>query len=385
MNYERERMLAEARAKTALNDEDWRMAAYNLFSAGRMTLRMAEAARGKTRDSLVRLAKRYEERGEQALSKADDGAIDAGKIPSETAPSGGDAQWIVAEKPTVRLADVAGMNEMKDVIERHVILPMKHADVYAEYKLRPGSGVLMYGPPGTGKTFMASAIAGEVDAAFIPVEMKKVLSKWFGETEQLLSQLFETARQYPRSVIFIDEAEALFPKRSSTNSSVMARVVPQLLQLINGFDPTKNTVILLGATNRPWLMDEAATRPGRFGKLVYVGLPDAEARAYMIDRAMAGVPVNGLDYACLAEMTEGYSGADIAGDRDSICVEAKMAALSRTIAHSDNEKVRDADPIGMGDFEAAIRRVRPSIKPGDLKRFVEFRKQHGGDGAGSTV
>ncbi len=379
MNYERERMLAEARAKAALNDDDWRMAAYNLFNAGRMTLRMADEARGRTRSSLVRLAQRYEARGDQALSKNSNGSVDAGKVPSETAPNGGDTQWIVAEKPTVRLADVAGMQEMKEVIERHVILPMKHADVYAEYKLRPGSGVLMYGPPGTGKTFMASAIAGEVDAAFIPVEMKKVLSKWFGETEQLLSQLFEAARQYPRSVIFIDEAEALFPKRSTTNSSVMARVVPQLLQLINGFDPTKNTIILLGATNRPWLMDEAATRPGRFGKLVYVGPPDAEARTYMLERAMTDVPVNGLDYGRLAELTEGYSGADIAGDRDSICVEAKMAALSRTINSGADACDRGPDPITMADFEAALQRVPKSIKPSDLKRFAEFCKQYGGN------
>lgn len=378
MNYERERMLAEARAKAALSDDDWCMAAYNLFNAGRATLRMAAAAQGRTRDSLFRLAKRYEARGDQALSKNSNGSVDAGKVPSETAPNGSDTQWIVAEKPTVRLADVAGMQEMKEVIERHVILPMKHADVYAEYKLRPGSGVLMYGPPGTGKTFMASAIAGEVDAAFIPVEMKKVLSKWFGETEQLLSQLFETARQYPRSVIFIDEAEALFPKRSTTNSSVMARVVPQLLQLINGFDPTKNTIILLGATNRPWLMDEAATRPGRFGKLVYVGPPDAEARGYMIERAMTGIPANGLDFARLAELTDGYSGADIAGDRDSICVEAKMAALSRTIKNGVSACDRGPDPITMADFESAIQRVPKSIKPADLKRFEEFCKQHSG-------
>ena len=128
------------------------------------------------------------------------------------------------------------------------MIRIEYADVYAEYDVQPVCGVLMYGPPGTGKTFVAQDIAGEVDAAFIPVEMKKVLSKWFGDTERILSELFEAARSHPRSVIFFDEAEALFPKRGSNNSSVMARVVPQLLQLINGLDPTKNCVILLAAT-----------------------------------------------------------------------------------------------------------------------------------------
>lgn len=371
MNYERERRLAEARAKKALEDEDWSMVGYNLYNAARMTLRMADRAAEPTRHSLLRLAKRYETRGDQALAQpGNNGAAKA--TPAEGQEATDAQQWAVAEKPDVRLGDVAGMDEMKEVIERHILLPLKHADVYQQYQLRPGTGVLMYGPPGTGKTFVASAIAGEVDAAFIPVQMKQVLSKWFGETEQLLDQLFQAASSHPRSVIFFDEAEALFPKRAGTNSSVMARVVPQLLQLINGFDPAKNTVMLLGATNRPWLMDEAATRPGRFGRLIYVGPPDAEARAAMITRAMRDAPVDGLDYGALAARMEGYSGADIAGNRDSVCVEAKMAALSRTLEKSADDA---PEPVTMADFDAALARVKPSIKQSDLKQFEKFRAQ----------
>ncbi|MBN2310095.1 MAG: ATP-binding protein [Candidatus Hydrogenedentes bacterium] len=383
MDYDRERRMAEARAKVALADSDWKMVAYHLFNAARMTSRMAHQAEGRTRDSLVRLAQAYEQRGDRALAKVGKGgAKDEGRAKvSQNGRQDTDVaqqDWVVSTRPDIRLDDVAGMGEMKDIIQSHIVLPMKHADVYAQYGIQPGSGVLMYGPPGTGKTFVASAIAGEVDAAFIPVEMKKVLSKWFGETEQLLGDLFEAAKSHPRSVVFFDEAEALFPKRGGSNSSVMARVVPQLLQLINGLDPNQNCIILLGATNRPWLMDEAATRPGRFGRLVFVGPPDPEARAYMIERAMRDTPVADLDYQALAERTQGYSGADLAGDRDSLCVEAKMAALKRTVDAVERAGEGDVEPepVTMDDFEHALERIRPSIKAEDLQKFEQFREQH---------
>ena len=384
MDHDRERRTAEAQAKSAIADNDWRMVAYHLYRASRATHKMANGAEGRTRESLHRLAKNYESRGDQALQLAQ-GNGNAAPKPSKvpTSPPEGDEEnnWGATERPDVRLDDVAGMAEMKELIETHIVLPMKHADVYAQYGIQPGSGVLMYGPPGTGKTFIAKAIAGEVDAAFIPVEMKKILSKWFGETEQLLGQLFEAARSHPRTVIFFDEAEALFPKRGQSSSSVMARVVPQLLQLINGVDPTKNCIILLGATNRPWLMDEAATRPGRFGRLIHIAPPDAEARAYMLERAMRDTPSEGLDYAALAQRSEGYSGADLSGERDSVCVEAKLSALKRTVARIEgaNGEDVDPDPVTMADFETALTRVKPSIQAEDLKRFAEFQQSRAGE------
>jgi SpoVK/Ycf46/Vps4 family AAA+-type ATPase len=386
MDYERERRMAEARAKAALRDEDWRMVAYHLFNAARMTLRMSEQAQGRTHDSLESLSRAYIARGEKALAKTKSGKEPPSKPKVKTDGKGvakGDEEepsqdWVMVERPGTRLEQVAGMQEMKDLIETHIILPMKHADIYAQYAIQPGSGVLMYGPPGTGKTFVARAIAGEVDAAFVPVEMRKVLSKWFGETEQLLASLFAAAQQHPRSVIFFDEAEALFPKRGASNSSVMARVVPQLLQLINGLDPTKNCIILLGATNRPWLMDEAATRPGRFGRLVYVGLPDMPARGFMIEHAMQETPADSLDYGVLAERTEGYSGADLCGERDSVSVEAKMIALRRTVQKVEAAQGADVnpDPVTMADFEAALQRIPPSVKPEDLSQFEKFQQEH---------
>jgi len=386
MDYERERCLAEQHAKQALAKQEWPLVGFHLYHASRMSLRMARGAQGLTRDSLWRLAKAYEARGDLAVAKLKPRSGNGrreGKEPAQAERLGAEddeTNWIIAERPETRLSDVAGMTAMKEIIQDHILLPVRHAAVYADYGIQPGSGVLMYGPPGNGKTFIARAIAGEIDAAFIPVDMKKVLSKWFGETEQLLAKLFEEARKHPRVVIFFDEAEALFPKRGATNSSVMARVVPQLLQLLHGMDAAENTVILLGATNRPWLMDEAATRPGRFGRLIYVGPPDREARSAMMRGAMGGTPSQDLDYDELAEWTEGYSGADIAGEHDSLCVEAKMNALKRTVCRMEESGTGtavDPAPVTMTDFKCALERILPSIQQAELKDFAAFQRRRG--------
>lgn len=376
MDYERERLRAEENAKHALTNRDWLRAGYHLYAAARVTLRMVEHSAGTTREQLLRLAHAYAARGDEAIKNAR-----VAPVASTGQATGGhedpaSTHWVLAERPNVRLADVAGMDDVKRIVEEHILLPIRHRDVYAEYALRPGAGVLLYGPPGTGKTHIARAIAGELDAAFIPVDMRKVLSKWFGESEQRLAELFEEAHRHPRAVIFFDEAEALFPKRGANNSSVMARVVPQLLQLMQGIGHTGHTLVLLGATNRPWLMDEAATRPGRFGRLVYVGLPDAAAREYMLRHAMRDSPLDGLDFPELARLTEGYSGADLAGERDSVCVAAKMSALRRTIDTLSRAIAPQtpAEPVRMHDFTAALCEIAPSVGAEDLKPFDRFRR-----------
>lgn len=384
MDYERERRMAEAQAKGAIGNKDWQMAAYHLFNASRTTLRLAQQVEGRTRDSLQQLAEQYMRRGDQALrlapkEKASEGST--GKGAKEEA-EGAQRQWFLAERPSVRLEDVAGMAEMKEAIETDITLPMKYTDVYAQYGAQPGSGVLMYGPPGTGKTYIAKAIAGEVDAAFIHVEMDKVLSKWFGETEHLLGSLFEAARSAPRTVIFFDEAEALFPKRGSSNSSVMARVVPQLLQLINGLDPTKNCIILLGATNHPWLMDSAATRPGRFGRLIYCGLPDLAARRAMLEHGLRETPCAELDFDRLAALTEGYSGADLVGEKNSVRKCAIDSAFRRSVEAIERagDGTRRSQPITMADFESALKIVRPSVNQEEIDKHMKFREKRAGQG-----
>ena len=183
----------------------------------------------------------------------------AGESEGETSAQ----QWIVKEKPTLRFADVAGLEDVKEDIRLKMIYPFEHAELAEKFGIRPGGGVLMYGPPGTGKTMLAKATAGEIDATFFRISPADVLSKWVGEAEQNIKKLFDAAAAEPRSIIFIDEIEALVPARKDEGSSVMQRVVPQILQGVEGFDKKAGrSILLMGATNVPWQLDPAMLRPG---------------------------------------------------------------------------------------------------------------------------
>src|SRR5439155_12513101 len=162
-------------------------------------------------------------------------------------------QWMVKEKPTIRFADVAGLEDVKQDIRLKMIYPFEHPDLAKKFGVRLGGGILFYGPPGTGKTMLAKATAGEVDATFFRVSAADMLSKWVGEAEQNIKKLFDAAAAEPRSIIFIDEIESLVPARRDEGSSVMQRVVPQILQGMEGFDKKNvNPILFMGATNVPW-------------------------------------------------------------------------------------------------------------------------------------
>ncbi|NOX59194.1 MAG: ATP-binding protein, partial [Planctomycetes bacterium] len=202
------------------------------------------------------------------------------------------SDWIVRDKPDIGFDDIAGLEDIKEEIRLKMIYPFSHPELAAKYGIDVGGGVLLYGPPGTGKTMMAKAIAKEIDSTFFVISPAQVLSKWVGEAEQNIRKLFQTAKNETRSVIFIDEIEALVPRRKSSGSTVMARVVPQILQELEGFDRSGDRALLfVGATNKPWLLDEAMLRPGRFDTLVYVGLPDAPARYKLLEIHMGDRPV----------------------------------------------------------------------------------------------
>jgi SpoVK/Ycf46/Vps4 family AAA+-type ATPase len=227
---------------------------------------------------------------------------------------GADAhQWIVREKPKLRFNDVAGLDRVKEDIRLKMVYPFEHPELAAKFGVRPGGGVLLWGPPGTGKTMLARATAGEIDATFFVVSPAELLSKWVGEAEQNIKKLFDAAKAEPRAIIFIDEIEALVPARRDEGSSVMQRVVPQILQGMEGFDKKSGQAILfMGATNVPWQLDPAVMRPGRFDEKVYIPLPDEPARRKLLDINLGHRPVEpNLDWADLARRLEGYSGADI--------------------------------------------------------------------------
>ena len=253
------------------------------------------------------------------------------KTPEPAEPNERSANdWIVKERPTVRFTDIAGLDEVKEEIRLKMVYPFEHAELAKKFGIRAGGGILLYGPPGTGKTLLARATAGELDATFFRISAADVLSKWVGEAEQNVKKLFDAAAAEARSVIFIDEIESLVPARRDDGSSVMQRVVPQILQGMEGFDKTSGAqVLFLGATNVPWQLDPAVLRPGRFDEKIYIPLPDFEARVRMLELYLQTRPLaDDIDLPQTARDLDGYSGADIKHLCDRAAIIPFMQAAS---------------------------------------------------------
>jgi transitional endoplasmic reticulum ATPase len=273
-----------------------------------------------------------------------------------------ESKWIVSEKPNVRFDQIAGLDDVKEAINLRVIYPFRNPDAASRFKKKAGGGILLYGPPGTGKTMIAKAIATELDAQFLNVKSSNIMSQWVGVAEQNLARLFEVARRYPISVVFLDETEALVGKRGG-QSTVMNRVVPEFLSQVDGLDPKVNCILLMGATNRPWDMDEAALRTGRFGEKFYVGLPDAAARKLILHFNLDGIPsAPDVDIPSLAERLDGYSGADIAG----VCIKATDLPFQRQI-RSGSEAILTRE-----DMDRAVIEVPASVNQAMLERYKRF-------------
>ena len=221
----------------------------------------------------------------------------------------------IAVRPTVKLADVAGMEEVKEQVRMRLIEPMRNAKLAQHYGIKVGGGIMLYGPPGTGKTFLAKAVAGELSLPFFAVTGADIFGKQIGESEKNVRRLFREIRKNDLSVVFIDELETIFPKRTSDVHESTRNVISLLLQELDGFDTMKNPILLLGATNVPWMVDEAFLRPGRFDMRIYVGPPDYDARKQMLHAALerGNVPYEEGLVEHLAECTVDFSGADISG------------------------------------------------------------------------
>jgi transitional endoplasmic reticulum ATPase len=275
-------------------------------------------------------------------------------------------QWIVKEKSSIRFADVAGLEKVKEDIRLKMIYPFEHADLAEKFGIKPGGGVLMYGPPGTGKTMLAKATAGEIEATFFRISPADVLSKWVGEAEQNIKKLFDAAANEKRSIIFIDEIEALVPARKDDGSSVMQRVVPQILQGVEGFDKKAGrSVLLMGATNVPWQLDPAMLRPGRFDEKIYIPLPDFPARRKLLEIYLSKRPLaEDIDLDALAEKLEGYSGADV----KHFCERAATIPFLRSVA-TGAEGLIDAEVLAQ-----AYNECQRSVTREMLARFEEWAK-----------
>lgn len=258
-----------------------------------------------------------------------------------------------AERPSVTLADVGGLEDVKRRLATSFLAPMRHPEMRKVFGTSMRGGLLLYGPPGCGKTFLARAIAGELGARFFAVELHDVLDMWLGQSERNLHQVFETARRVAPCVLFLDEVDALGMKRSNLSRSAGRNVVVQLLHELDGTSGRNDGVFVLGATNQPWDVDPALRRPGRFDRTLLVLPPDEAARrailAYHLrDRFAAGVDVDRL-----AARTDGYSGADLL----LVCESAAEVALEASLAAGTPR------PITTADLETALREVRPSTRP----------------------
>ncbi|MFP3991265.1 ATP-binding protein [Streptomyces sp. E11-3] len=267
----------------------------------------------------------------------------------------GDAEaWEVESTGTVRLADVGGMQEVKDRIEAAFLAPLRNPELRRLYGKSLRGGLLLYGPPGCGKTFVARAVAGELGANFLSVSVNDVLDMWIGNSERNMHQVFETARRQAPCVVFLDELDALGAKRSRTQNNGMRTTVNQLLTELDGIDSAANEgVFVLAATNVPWDVDIALRRPGRLDRTLLVLPPDAPAREAILRYHLSERPIESVDLGKLVKVTDGLSGADLA----HLCESAAELALL------DSARTGTVRLIGMKDLLAAAKGITPSTEP----------------------
>ncbi len=258
--------------------------------------------------------------------------------------------------------DIGGLGKELQRIREMIELPLKYPAVFDRLGVEPPKGVLLYGPPGTGKTLIARVVAAETNAAFFVINGPEIINKFYGESESRLRGVFQEAQRKAPSIIFIDELDALAPKRTETGGEVERRIVGQLLALMDGLT-SRGQIVLIGATNQPNALDTALRRPGRFDREIALRVPDVRGRTEILrihsrDAALA----NDIDFARLAQLTPGFVGADL----EALCREAAMIALRRVLPHIDYE--RGYIPyetlvnlyITMADFQAALREIEPS-------------------------
>ncbi|MEM3061353.1 MAG: CDC48 family AAA ATPase [Candidatus Bathyarchaeia archaeon] len=283
---------------------------------------------------------------------------------------------VLVEIPNIKWEDVGDLESLKEELKEAIEWPLKYPEIFAHMNASPPKGILLYGPPGTGKTLLAKAVANESEANFISVKGPELLSKWVGESERAVREVFRKARQAAPCIIFFDEVDSIAPVRGGGigDSHVTERVISQLLTELDGLEELKN-VVVIAATNRPDIVDQALLRPGRFDKLLYVPLPNLGARREIFKIHTKNTKLGeDVDFDKLAKLTENYTGADIA----AICNTAIMLSIKEHL-----DKYRNAEEakknvnelkVMMGHFENALEKVKP-ISEQELKMYERAAKQ----------
>ena len=292
---------------------------------------------------------------------------------------------VLVEVPKVRWTDIGGLKDVKQQLKEAIEWPIKYKKIYEKIGIEPPKGILLYGPPGTGKTLLAKAVATEIGANFIAIKGPEIFSKYFGESEKTIREIFRKAKQVAPSVIFFDEIDAIAPRRGiGFHSEIYDSIVNQLLAEMDGIT-TRGDVVVIAATNRPDILDPALLRPGRFDRIIYIPPPDYESRLEILKIKTRNVPLApDVNLEEIAKITEGYSGADL----ELLVKEAALNALDKLYNkvkekyNNEEEALKELEKmdikITMEDFKAALEKVKPSITKemeNYYKTFAEtFRK-----------
>ena len=272
-------------------------------------------------------------------------------------------KFMPVESPNVYFSDIAGLENVKEIVRLKIIHPILHPELYERFSKNVNGGILLYGPPGTGKTMIARAIATETNLDFYSVRCSDVVGKSFGDGERNLKALFDAARSSGHAMIFFDEFESLAPKRGG-NSTVMNRIVPELLSQMDGFQKAEGQLIVLASTNRPWDLDSAVLRPPRMTERIYVGLPDYTARLYMVKKSLDSLPKKeDPDYDFIAKALEGYNCADIVAFVEKV----KESPIQRGLQNQTTEEFITGD-----DIKNALAASHSSVQQTDLEAFSKW-------------
>ncbi len=264
--------------------------------------------------------------------------------------------------PKITYEDIGSLDSEIKKIREMVELPMKHPEIFKKLGIEPPKGVLLYGPPGTGKTLLAKAVASEIDVNFVVLNGPEIVSKWYGQSEQNLRKVFKDAEESAPSVIFIDEIDAIAPKRSEVQGEVEKRIVAQLLTLLDGLE-SRGNVMVIGATNRESVLDPALRRPGRFDREISLGVPDKAGRREILEIHTRSMPLaKNVKIDAIAATTHGFVGADLS----ALCKEAAFGVLRRLLPEMDLEKGEIPDDVleklivTKNDFDEALKNIEPS-------------------------
>jgi len=325
--------------------------------------------------SLKKKAEMYISRSKELrnlLERKKERRSSAGSDDEEDKLEGAISDIIVTEKPNIRLNEIAGLETAKQTLREAIVLPLMRPDLFSGAR-KPWKGILLFGPPGCGKTLLAKATAAEVDATFFNVSASSIISKWLGESEKLVRTLFELSREKQPSIIFIDEVDALAGARGGEHDA-MRRVKTELLTSMDGLSSSEtDRIVTVGATNMPESIDGAFRR--RFERRIYIPLPDFPARAAIFGFNTKGVDLaDEVDFEVLAEITEGYSGSDIA----MVCREAIMTPIRELDMSGAIDDISiKARAVTQDDFIDAIEAINPSVSEDEIEKYDQWNEEFG--------